>query len=349
VLLLHAMPRASFARASRRRVVAASFAGALCSAAIATTAIAQSGAERVALDWRAPAECPDGAWMREEIARLAGDEAAEGRSNVLQAPSIIARGEVESPGQARGPWRVVLRTTQADAQGERALEASSCRELAHAVAVVLALTLHAPQAPGDADANADTNGGRDVAEAGDASTIDDARTDTAPEAPTRVLVGGSIAGDLGTFPSPALGVSLTLGVAYRRFRFSAIGSYWPRSRGTVDAAAGGTLSLLTAGARGCYALVATRLVLAPCVGGEAGVIRASGFGVDRPRDESSAWIALFGGGMAAWHVADTWALRLELGAAFPLIRDRFVLSGVGPVNRPASAALRTEIGIDLFF
>src|SRR5438105_3924659 len=103
----------------RARVVAA-LAFALSSTVLAT-AIARS-ADRVALEWNAPAECPSAAWVRREIERLAGDAIDDG-------PTIAADAQVEQASGERGrTWRVVVRTTQGDACGERALEASSCPE-----------------------------------------------------------------------------------------------------------------------------------------------------------------------------------------------------------------------------
>jgi hypothetical protein len=87
----------------------------------------------VVLEWIAPSECPDSAYVKREIRRLlAGAPAPE-------TPPLRARVEVSREIEER--WRVSLTTTGAQGTGHRSLTAETCRALAGATALILALAV----------------------------------------------------------------------------------------------------------------------------------------------------------------------------------------------------------------
>ena len=87
--------------------------GALALFAALVPAISFGQAERaVALDWRAPAECPDASYVMGEVARqLAGSSASPDRK-------VSARADVSKDGSL---WRLRLVVESGDKRGERAL------------------------------------------------------------------------------------------------------------------------------------------------------------------------------------------------------------------------------------
>ena len=79
---------------------------------------------RIALVWRTPPGCPDEASVRADVARLLAGSSATGS----------ARADVTHAGDS---WRVVVAMNG----GERRLEAGSCRALAEATALIVALAV----------------------------------------------------------------------------------------------------------------------------------------------------------------------------------------------------------------
>lgn len=94
-----------------------------------------SGTEReVALFWRAPEQCPDEAWVREEIERLIDRPLYTGDAPVITAIATVRRGQ-------EGGWILGLRTVQHGKRGLRELKAGECHSLAEAAALILALSI----------------------------------------------------------------------------------------------------------------------------------------------------------------------------------------------------------------
>jgi hypothetical protein len=89
----------------------------------------------------------------------------------------------------------------------------------------------------------------------------------------------------------------------------------------------------------------------PCAGAEVGRIHATGSGVDKPGEGDSLWVALRGGVAGAW-VLDSWVdLRARVDVVAPLVRPRFVLTGVHeptPVHEPTVAG-RAGLAVEIRF
>jgi len=100
--------------------------GLLCWALAPTTARAQ-----LELRWEAPIECPTGADVRAEVARLLG--------GVLPAElSLRAEGEAT---RSDDGWTMRLHTSMGGEEGERELAGERCEELGEAAALILALMI----------------------------------------------------------------------------------------------------------------------------------------------------------------------------------------------------------------
>jgi hypothetical protein len=96
-----------------------------------------AGEAALDLRWRAPAGCSPEVELRAEVERLVGHPVPAGEAPALRAEAAV--------GGVEGAWRVRLRTSVDGADGEKWLEAPSCRSLADAVALVVALA-YDPQA-----------------------------------------------------------------------------------------------------------------------------------------------------------------------------------------------------------
>jgi hypothetical protein len=81
----------------------------------------------------APATCPTAADVEAEVLRLAGTELRVTQSLEVEATAALGQD---------GKWTLTLRTRLGGVSGERVLRGDSCREVAEAGALVLALTLN---------------------------------------------------------------------------------------------------------------------------------------------------------------------------------------------------------------
>ena len=113
--------------------------GALAAALFVAHARAETanGARAVTLRWGAPAGCPDGSYVEAEIARLLAGSDAPART--LDAQADVTRG-------SNGRWHVRLLTRSGGAggeagSGERSLDAASCKALADASALIVAMAV----------------------------------------------------------------------------------------------------------------------------------------------------------------------------------------------------------------
>jgi hypothetical protein len=286
----------------------------------------------VALTWIAPPECPSRDTVQREIAVAAGRSAPR---------DIVADANVERVSDR--VWRLRLATQIDGTKSERWLEAPSCAELAEAAALVLAI-----------EAGADERSTRSAEPEAPALPIatEDSPPERAPGSASRWFAVGVSGGiDVGALASPALGVGAWAAWLPGRTRLAIDVVYFPpagieRSGRGI----GGQFDLFVAGATACRSLLDTKLDLAPCAGVEAGRIAAQGTGsqVVESIDEARPWVALRAGALLAYPVG-RFAVRADLGAVVPLVRDRFLIAGLGTVHTPAPVTLRGLVGVEVRF
>jgi hypothetical protein len=109
------------------RAIAAAWGLGACAASVALAAAAQTEQPRatlITLHWTAPVGCPDELSVRDDVQRLLSGSQASG----------TARADVTHTGDS---WRVVVSMNG----GERRLEAASCRALADATALIVAMAV----------------------------------------------------------------------------------------------------------------------------------------------------------------------------------------------------------------
>jgi hypothetical protein len=306
------------------------------------------------LTWAAPAGCPSQDDVHARIARLV------------------------PPGVAPPPWRVraaitpgpdhhstLLLTFQSgERTRNRAIDATSCEELADAAAVILALALDPTARPLESPPQDSasvvpppTATQPPPAEAPQpASPVPPAHDRTVPAPGPRLprigvsLLGGASVGVLAT---PAFGGAAAFAWSSGPVRLELQGAWFPPAHVALSTAQiGGNFELLAAGAGACVSVLsAGRLLLAPCVGGEVGLLtaRGSGAAVGQSKEASSVWGALKTGALLVWHATPRLGLRLGVDGVVPLTRDHFFVPGAGDVHQAAPVAGQTLAGVEATF
>jgi len=182
-----------------------------------------------------------------------------------------------------------------------------------------------------------------------------APTSPAPSspAPIRLLAGALLSSDLGAMPEPALGLTASVAIANPFGRIELAGTYWFDQHGAAASrpSTGGDFSFVSAAALLCPTLVHGVVELSACAGIELGRMHAVGTGVRDSAEETLLWLAARAGGTGTWRLARPFGLRLELGAAVPFMRPRWVLGRgtVYEVDRPAALDARASLGGELRF
>ncbi|WP_437784388.1 hypothetical protein [Sorangium sp. So ce1097] len=365
------------ARRARRARQGLSVALAAALAAAATEARAEEGAWGVDLDWAAPDACADGGRVLAEIEqRLGRPAAAQG------GPRLGARAEVSQ--NARGSWDLRLTTTLGEATSSRDLHGETCAELASAAALIIALALdpeaaaRAPMgaAPG-AGPGADAGAGA-LPDAGpgapDGAAAPDARAAGAPPAASsppppdagrpaapagvgapreaRLALRGALRAfgvlDASALPAVAPGAGLAAGALLGAVRAEVSGAYFGAQKALVPATPmGGDVWLASGALRLCYASRHKDLEIGPCAGLEAGVMSATGFGVTSPGSNRALWLAPQLGALATYALSDKLRVPLAVEVLFPVVRDEFVLVGIGSVHRIPAVTVRAALGVEL--
>jgi hypothetical protein len=255
-----------------------------------------------------------------------------------------------------------------EAQRRRVLVASDCSRLADLVAVTAAIALGSNDGAGDAG-DAETAPGVARGELARNETASLPRGTEAPPpgvadrpepgelASSSPLPAWSPAfslwflGDAGSLERPGAGLALGAGLGHANLQLRALATLLFEQRATLDAGrtpgAGADLALAAAALSVCAAPFAlgSRWGVHGCAGWELGRLSGEGTGVLRPHAGAALWSA------PRFDATLGWALgSLELGAmltlAVPLVRDDFVLGGLGDVHRPASVVGRAALGIN---
>lgn len=299
------------------------------------------------LEWEAPRDgtgagaCPDEPTVRREIARRAEGVAP------LAEPRFRAHASITR--LADTTFRVELTTRVGSDVGTRTLAAPTCRALADATVVVLAMLL-APS-PTTASAPPPLAPPPPVTKPTPAVTPPEA---DGPVPPARASILAAAVGDLGSLPGAAVGAHL--GVAWRphALLLEVGASYFPSASGFVGTStAGGRMTLFTFELRACrpFELAAPgSITLAPCVSAEAGRLAGEGVGIVNRTTGEAFWVAVAPGAVASLPFArERLALRIGADAWLPLNRPTFVLGGVGNVHQPSPVAGRATVGIELRF
>jgi hypothetical protein len=332
----------------------------------------------IVLRWAAPAGCPTEGEVRAEVDRVLGGPPAATSPRHLRAEAVVTRAGTEG-------FRIHLFTDMGGSLGEREFGGPTCRAVAKAAAVIVAITF-------DPDAIARQGPGGTAAKRPPPSPADSPATPIpAPEpppppspvpavlplarqvdapvpvpapaptqgAPTRprFLIGAMTALSLGALPGVGVGFGGRAGLLVGRFQADLSAAYWPARVADLSArpGVGGDFRLVAGDARACFAVLVSPIELGPCAGLEVGSMSASGFGVRSPGSGSALWIAPLVEATAALPIVRFggggafFAVRLDVGVLAPIERPPFVLENVGPVFGASAAVGRVALGAEVHF
>jgi hypothetical protein len=314
----------------RRRIPAAPW---LAMVGIAVfPARAAGDAPGVALEWSAPAGCPDGEAVRRRIETLAGPGVAVGaRAVVTEAPD---------------GYHIALEVRAGGMSGERDLIAPTCEAAAESIAAIVGLAATAGVSP---------------------PATTPTRSPAAPPAPSpppttpaprsqgpEFRVTPEAALDVGTLPTPAPGAALRVELAFDRITAGVTGALWLHRDGYLSGSTtqGAHFALQSYDAFGCYALVrAAPVDLSPCIAVEIAAMAADGFGATLPQSYSGAWVAIGVGARVRIELGRHFALALGLQGVVPTIPQQFRINGTpnGSVFGLSPVAGRAEVGPEVRF
>jgi len=282
----------------------------LIAAALLASDLAPPSDPPIDLEWTAPAQCPDRAFVLAETQALLGKvaPAAPGRR-------LTARGALLKDGEL---WRLHLVVDGGEGPAERDLADESCSRLAQAASLVLGLWLASPPVPAAAPPT---------------------RREEIP--PRRFFARAVLGGDLGTLRAPSPGPGVAVGALLGRTRLEAVASYW-----FPQTAQGAEDRLWSTGIHSCTGLV-TLPELEACAGVEGGRMEGRGFKGDASVVHAP-WLGLVAGAALGWPIEEWLVLRVEILVGLTLVSPTFDLVD-GTVRGPAPVFGRLATGLELRF
>ena len=279
----------------------------LCLAAYAHAAV-----PGLTLTWSAPPDCPSEAQLEGAVGHQLGDPAggAQPPLTVKMRASVVD-----------GNWQVELTNGQG---GSRTLNGSSCRAVASAAVVVVALMIDPL-----------------------AMTDQPPLLSEEPRAPRQLTVGMQFSADTNSLPQLTPGAGLSAGVELAAGFWLEVHAQGWLPQATLKSP-GATLTLFAGslGARRDFTF--GPLFLAPVLSLEAGGLRGRSFGVTNPEANVGFWLAARGG-LALGLAFGILRVGFRAEAVVPLTRPRFVVEGVGALSTPPFISGRGTFPVELRF
>jgi hypothetical protein len=295
----------------------------------ARPAIAQTNP--IVMIWKAPAECPTPAEVEAEV------ESNLARSSSALAP-VVAMVSVSGPTEGR--WQASLLFQVGYTRAERRFEAESCRAIASAAALVIALWAEGrpdvPPPPAATARDAENPARRPGVELAGARYV--------------LMLNGIL--DWGTMPdSPGGGMEAAGGPMWTfaswRLRALAGLSFFPNRRTQLmDSIEQATLQLFDLSGRACATVGSDRFEIGPCAGGELAVMRGSSADL---QDRTKLWLSLLGSAMAWWNISPAVAVFGRAEVVLPTARSTFLTPYGNVVFDVPAAAVRGALGLELRF
>jgi hypothetical protein len=285
------------------------------------------------LKWSAPADCPDGRHVRDEVLRLAGQQTEP-------SPQLRAEGTVR-PDERKG-WALDLTTDLDGSKGERHLAGVSCHSLSEAAALTLALLLN-PQARIEPAPEPAPPPAQEPAPS--PSTIESAKPWPTPVWHLGALAGGEV----GVIRDPSSWFGLSLGMALDRFSLRLLPGFTPPQNLSSPSRSGwgGRLWILSAAALGCYAVVDRWAWLTPCLGANLVRLHGQGWGVLQVREATVYWTSAELALLASLPIAGVVRLELWGFGLVPIYKSSVYLDEAGLISRPASFAYGALAGLSV--
>ncbi len=270
--------------------------------------VAGAAREEISIAYAAPEGCPDrGAFLEWVMARTARATIVEGRPRGRAFVVAIVAHE--------GGFAGVLRVIDGGGDSSiRRIETQTCVDVSRALAFTTALAIdEAAASAGEALADAPSAPATVTAPA------------AAPRARVEMLAGVHVAAAVGVGPEAMVAIPIFVDVGLR-------GGWRPRVRLGVEVTSGSAddavFRRVLARIDACPAELRAGIVaVQPCVAGDAGALWARGE-VLMPLAQVRPWVSLGGAARASLRVSARARIELEGRVGFPVVRDRFIVSGV---------------------
>jgi hypothetical protein len=300
-------------------------------------AFAQKSASPFELTWQAPAGCPDGASVQKEVIRLA---------RVTEAPERRLSARITVDKVSESDWMLDLQTEVDGILGERTLQGRSCRAVADAAALTLALMLN-PEAEQDVPESAPEAPASPPPRSTPAPHPDEqpAADTEHPTLAWRVAGHGGL--HLGILPRPGVEFGLGLGVGSGPTSAWLIAGFDPPQDATVDESpdAGGRLWVASVAALGCYGPRFGVASIGACLGLELSRLQGKGVGVSDPDRAAITWASATPAVVLDVHLSRQLAVRAAGLGLVPLARPSVYLDDIGTVHRPAPVGGKILAGL----
>ncbi|MCX4243835.1 hypothetical protein [Paraliomyxa miuraensis] len=350
----------------------------LLSSLVATLALAPTSVPQarggalepeMALEWRAPASCPDVVLVRDLVRELMPEP----------SPLTVELRAAASVEPVPGGLQASLELTAGPQRTTRVLFAEDCMLLARATAVIVAVSLdpiaiaeELHDEPNEPDAGP-SKAARTVPPAPTGTSVARSRrtepdpthdeseisrssrdhADAAAHPAGGFEWGARLGAGLGglLLPGPGLGISLSPFVGSARLHVRANLQYWVPQRVALDAQrdANGELQLVTAGLRVCPQLRRGSLRLPLCAGMDVGAMLGHGEGRDLTASHQARqpWVgAVLQPGLAI-DVTSRISLWLALEGVLSLYRPSFAIQGASQGFTAGAGDVRGLVGLAL--
>jgi hypothetical protein len=317
--------------------------------AAAALALASPGAtapdddSAVALQWEAPAACPDVAALRGELERYVSADAQRG-DRPLRVHALVR----EDAG------RFVL-DLELDAEGgimRQRIVAERCEVLASATALVIAVLLD----PAGVVERVEPSPPPVEPPIATAAPVTPTPVTTPTAAPKRrrslqAILRVAALGGTGVLPRFGAGFTAAAGIRGRLFRAELVATGMLPQRARAEGEdAGARVDAWTIGPRGCVVPEVRTVELPVCTGLDAGQIRARGFGLQTALRPVAPWVAIPLSASVLWAPAAA-SRRFAFGpgveAWVATTRPRFGIDDLGPLYRAARAGIRAWVTVEL--
>lgn len=338
----------------------------LCASALACSGRASAQTAPIELKWSTLQGCPSAETVLARVRKIAGVTRAT--PNTLRADATVTQ-------PSEGVFRLRLEIHYGTLGAVRTIEGKSCKDLAGAAAVALALLLSSeePLSERDLAGNSATTTG--LATSGipssDGTTAGDQETDTQstarserttpPAPPVQPKRDGSTSSveapaprrwhvllqapmgalSVGPMNQVSLGASLGAGFSFDHWRFVAEGKLWASQHETVShgrQAYDVELNRFTVGARGCRFIWGKQFDLAPCalVSVHHLAVRGSGSAFEPSGTPTATWAAVGVGAHTRLLITQWLAVVLAVDGEVQLARPAVTASPPPESQLPTS-------------
>lgn len=302
------------------------------SAAAQESSSAPPATDEWQLQWSAPAECEQAAYVRAEVERLSEPDALESASD------LRAVGEVTHDG-AR--YHLQLETWRAGTHGSVQLSSEECVPIARAAALVISVALGSPAEPAAPKPPPPP--------APSPATPEDRPAAPPPvvrSAGPRLWLGLGIASEMKLLPKLSAGPSVTAELQMDSWSLASTFQHQLEVSETISPGAFATYSANAAALTGCGLIDSqSAAAIRACLGAQVGWIDAQARGTDRDQSIN----ALYWGGVASLGLdyrLRPW-LSLRAGGQLSLAATRavFEVEGFGDVHQLPRWSLSASLGL----